>query len=275
MLFLGVTFSYVHLSWMNIVIILFFTLFVEHLFLYLNKERPFYFSYASLTTAVGVMVLIYANALWIYFVIITLGLAQKHFLLVKERHLFNPSNFALIVGLFLFYDDAHIIAGQFGDEVLFSMIVLVLAFSILVRVDRFLIPFLFLFFYLLLQYLLILPFDPVVTFQEIYHRFFSVTFMLFIYFMLTDPRVTPEKWEEQVIFIFLVVLAATLLDRYYGYRVQHLFMSLFFFSFWIHYRRFKSMSLRELKLVMTILFLVVVMLFVIQSQEPYYFEMNG
>jgi hypothetical protein len=260
---------------MNIVVIIGFTLFVEHLFLYLNKHRPFYFSYASLTTAVGVIVLIYAHSLWVYLIIITLGLAQKHFLLLKERHLFNPSNFALIVGLFLFYDESHMIAGQFGDELLFSMIVFVLALSILVRVGRFLIPFFFLFFYLSLQYLLIIPFDPVVTFQEIYHRFFSVTFMLFIYFMLTDPRVTPEKWQEQLIFIFVVVLVATLLDRYYGYRVQHLFMSLFFFSFWVHHRRFKSLSLQELKLVMIILFLVVVMLFVIQSQEPYYFEMNG
>lgn len=275
LLFLGVTFSNVHLSWVNILTLIVFTLFVEHLFLYFNKHRPFYFSYASLTTAVGVIVLIYANALWVYFVIITLGLAQKHFLLLKERHFFNPSNFALIMGLFLFYEDAHMLAGQFGDEVLFSMVVLVLALSILVRVGRFLIPFLFLFFYLGLQYLLIVHFDPVQTFQEIYHRFFSVTFMLFIYFMLTDPSVTPEKWQEQVVFIFLVVFIATLLDRYYGYRVQHLFMSLFFFSFWVHYRRFKSLSLRELKLVMTILFMVIVMLVVIQSQEPYYFEMNG
>jgi hypothetical protein len=260
---------------MNIMVILLFTLLVEHLFVYINKQRPFYFSYASLTTAVGVMVLIYANALWIYFVIITLGLAQKHFLLIKGRHLFNPSNFALMVGLLLFYDESHIIAGQFGDELLFSMIVLVLALSILVRVGRLLIPFLFPFFYLTLQYLLIIHFDPVQTFQEIYHRFFSVTFMLFIYFMLTDPRVTPEKWQEQTVFIFLVVLLATLLDRYYGYRVQHLFMSLFFFSFWVHYKRFKNLSPRELKLVVTILFSVVVMLLVIQSQEPYYFEMNG
>lgn len=275
LLILGVTFSNVHLSWVNILAIIAFTLLIEHLFLYLRGHRPLYLSYASLTTAVGVIVLIYANALWIYFVIITLGLAQKHFLLIKGRHLFNPSNFALIVGLFFFYDDAHMIAGQFGDEFLFSMIVLVLALSILVRVGRFLIPFLFLFFYLLLQYVLIVHFDPVQTFQEIYHRFFSVTFMLFIYFMLTDPRVTPEAYTEQVVFIFLVVLVATLMDRYYGYRVQHLFMSLFFFSFWVHYRRFKKLSFQELKLLGTILCAMVLMLWVIQSQAPYYFEMNG
>jgi hypothetical protein len=259
----------------EITFILLFTLSIEHLFLYLNKNRTFYFSYSSVTTAVGIMVLIYANFLWIYFLIITLALAQKHFLLLKERHFFNPSNFALTVALFLFYEESHLIAGQFGDELLFSMIVLVLALSILVRVGRLLIPFLFLFFYLLLQYLFVVTYDPIVTFQEVYHRFFSVTFMLFIYFMLTDPQVTPEKWQGQTVFIFLVVLLVTFLDRYYGYRVQHLFMSLFFFSFWVHYRRFKSLSLRELKLVVTILFSVVVMLFVIQSQEPYYFEMNG
>lgn len=275
LLIIGYFTANVHLSWMEIGTILFFTLFIEHLFLYVNPHRTFYFSYASLTTAVGVSVLVYASSLWIYFFIITLGLAQKHFLLLKEKHFFNPSNFALIMALFLFYDSSHIIAGQFGDEPLFAMIVFVLALSILVRVGRWLIPFLFVAFYLLLQYLLMVQYDPVMTFQEVYHRFFSVTFMLFIYFMLTDPQVTPAKWYEQVVFIFLVVFMATLLDRFLGFRVQHLFLALFFFSFFVHYDRFEKLSLRELKQVMTILFLIIVMLVTIEYQAPYYFEMNG
>ena len=265
----------VHLAWMDIVFIIAFTLFIEHLFIYFNTSREFYFSYSALTTAIGVTVLIYANSLWIYFLIITLGLAQKHFLTLDSKHFFNPSNFALIVGLVFFYEDAHLIAGQFGDELLLSMIVFVLALSVLVRVGRVLIPFLFLGFYLLFQYILVVQFDPSLTFQHVYHRFYSVTFMLFIYFMLTDPLVTPSKWEEQVMFIFLVVLAATLLDRFYGFRVQHLFMSLFFFSFFVHYRRYKKLSVQELKLVVTILFLIVGSLVYIEYQEPYYFEMNG
>lgn len=275
LLVIGSFVANVYLSWMEMVLIIGFTLFIEHLFLFLNSNRTFYLSYASLTTAVGVSVLVYASSLWIYFFIITLGLLQKHFLLLDKQHFFNPSNFALMMALLFFYEDAHFITGQFGDEIVFSMVVFVLALSILVRVGRVLIPFLFIFFYLLLQYLLVVYFDPTLTFQQLYHRFYSVTFMLFIYFMLTDPSVTPAKWEEQVVFVFLVVLGATLLDCFYGFRVQHLFMSLFFVSFFVHYKRYKKLSKQEFKLVIGILFLVVLSLLYIEYQPPYYFEMNG
>ena len=275
LLILGSFFATIPLSWLDIGSIIVFTFFVEHLFLYFNKSRIFHFSYSAFSTAIGVVVLVYSTSLWIYFVLITLGLAQKHFLNIEQKHLFNPSNFALMMALLLFYDDAHLIGGQLGDEPLFSMVVFVLAMSMLVRVQRWITPIVFIAFYLLLQYLFIVSYDPVVFFEEIYHRFFSVTFMLFIYFMLTDPSVTPSSWRGQIVFVFFIVLFSTFLDRFYGYRVQHLFMSVFFFSFFVNLLPLKRLSLTELKLVVIILFLVVGSLVYIELQAPYYFEMNG
>ena len=275
LLILGSFFAAIPLSWGDISVIIVFTFFVEHLFLYFNKSRDFYFSYSAFSTAIGVIVLVYSTSLWIYFIIIALGLAQKHFLNIEKKHLFNPSNFALMMALLWFYDDAHIISGQLGDEPLFSMVVFVLAMSMLVRVQRWIVPIVFVLFYLFLQYIFIVSYNPVIFLQEIYHRFFSVTFMLFIYFMLTDPSVTPSRWGGQVAFIFFIVLFATLLDRFYGYRVQHLFMSVFFFSFFVNLLPIKRLSLTQLKLAVIILFLVVGSLVYIELQAPYYFEMNG
>jgi len=275
LLILGSFFAAIPLSWGDISVIIVFTFFVEHLFLYFNKSRDFYFSYSAFSTAIGVIVLVYSTSLWIYFIIIALGLAQKHFLNIEEKHLFNPSNFALMMALLLFYDDAHLISGELGDEPIFSMVVFVLAMSMLVRVQRWVIPIVFIVFYLFLQYIFIVSYNPVIFLQEIYHRFFSVTFMLFIYFMLTDPSVTPLRWGGQVVFIFFIVLFATLLDRFYGYRVQHLFMAVFFFSFFVNLLPIKRLSLTQLKLVVIILFVVVGSLVYIELQAPYYFEMNG
>lgn len=275
LLILGSVTAHISLSWIDIGLIILFTLIVEHLFLYFNKSRSFYYSYSALSTAIGVVVLMYSTSLWIYLIVISLALAQKHFLNFKTRHLFNPSNFALIVALLLFYNDAHMISGQLGDEPLFAMVVFVIAMSILVRVKRWIIPLVFVLFYLSLQYFLVVLYDPVIFFEEVYHRFYSVTFMLFIYFMLTDPAVTPSKWQEQILFAFLVALLIALLDRFYGFRVQHLFMSVFFFSFFVNLIPFKMLSLTELKLAMIILFLVISSLVYIELQPPYYFEMNG
>ena len=275
LLLLGSFFAYVPLSFWDIGLILLFTFMVEHLFLYLNSSRHFYLSYSAFSTAIGVMLLVYSTSLWVYGVVIALGLAQKHFLNFHNRHFFNPSNFALIMALLFFYNDAHLIGGQLGDEPLFAMVVLVLAMSILVRIQRWLIPLLFVFFYLLLQYLLIVAYDPVLTVEMLTHRFYSVSFMLFIYFMLTDPAVTPADWRGQIVFVFLTVLVATLLDRFYGYRVQHLFMSVFILSFLFTLFSLKEYALTHLKLLVTILLIVVGMLVTIECQLPYYFEMNG
>ena len=275
LLIVGSFVANIHLSWVDIVLILAFTLFIEHIFLFFNKERTFYLSYSAISTAVGVIVLMYSAELWIYFVVIALGLFQKHFLTINKKHLFNPSNFSLIMALLLFYNDAHMVLGQLGDELWLSIVVFVVAGIMLIRVDRWVIPLAFIVFYLALQYLLVLSYDPVMIFENIYLRFYSVTFMLFIYFMLTDPSVTPASHKEQVIFAMLVALMATLLDRYFGYRVQHLFMSVFFFSFFVHYRTFKSLSSREIKYLVTILLFIIGVLFYVELQPPYYFEMNG
>ena len=275
LLIVGSFMANIYLGWVEIVAILTFTILVEHIFLYFNKSRDFYFSYSAFSTAIGVIVLMYSPHLWIYFFVITLGLAQKHFLTFKGKQFFNPSNFALIMALLFFYKDAHIISGQFGDALWLSLVVSLLAIIILIRVNRWIIPLAFILFYLLLQYWLVVNYDPVTLFEDIYHRLYSVTFILFIYFMLTDPPVTPSKWYEQIAFAFVVALISTLLDRFYGFRVQHLFMSVFFFSLFINLLKFKRDSIPLLKLTVIILFFSIATLTFIEMQRPYYFEMEG
>jgi len=275
LLVLGYLTANLTLSLLDMMAVILFTLFTEHLYLYINKNRSFYFSYSSLSTAIGIILLLYATSLWIYFVVITFALVQKHFLTFRGKHLFNPSNFALIIALVFFYDDAHIITGQLGDNFLFTLVVLVLALSILVRVKRLIIPLIFLFSYLLLQYFLVVLYEPSVIFEEIYHRLYMVTFMLFIYFMLTDPAVTPSSIKGQIVFGLAIALLSTLLDRFYGFRVQHLFMAVFFVSFWVNLFPLKTLSSQELKFVVIILFLMLSALIYIEYQAPYYFTMNG
>ena len=260
-----------YFSWGEILAVVLFTLLIEHLFLYFNTKRDFYLSFSALSTSISVIFLLYASSLWIYFILISLALVQKHFLVFKRKHLFNPSNFVLIMGLLLFYNDAHLLSNQLGDNLLLSMVASVLALSMLVRAKRWVISLSFMIFYLLLQYLFVVGHDLSITFESIYLRFYSITFILFIYFMLSDPMTTSSEWKEQLLFSFLIVLSSTFLDRYFGYRLQHLFMMLFLFSF-----LFNAFALKlEFKRGVTILLLIIVSLVWIELQPPYYFEMNG
>jgi hypothetical protein len=237
---------------------------IEHIFLYLAQGK-LHLSYSALSTAIGVIFMLYSQSLYIYIFLIALGLLQKHFL----KHLFNPSNFAMVMGLLLFYNQAHIVVGGLGDEVWFGGLVSILALVILVRVGRWIIPLTFFLSYAVLEYYLVVLDDPILIFENFLHRFYSITLILFIYFMLTDPSVTPKSSKWQIVYGFGVALIASLLDREFGYRVQHLFMALFLisplFTLWSSNKR----------VLISALLIIIPILGYIEIQSPYYLEMSG
>ena len=256
--------------------IAFFALFWEHTLLYLKYAKVSFFSYAAINTALGVMLMMVSIDIWIYYFVITLALLQKHFLLLQGRHLFNPSNFALIVGLLLFYKSTHIVMGQLGDEVWLAWITIALALPILYRVDRWIIPLAFVLFYILLQYAVIVHYDPVMIFEEVYFRFYSISFLLFVFFMLTDPVTTPGAAWKQIMFALFVASGATLLDYIVGFRVQHLFMSLFLLTpIFRLLDVWQGINVQQRFFALCIIFLALGAIIYIEIQPPYYFEMEG
>ncbi len=278
LLCIGKYLDHVYLSWRAIVTLIVFSIAIEHLFLYAKNKTVDYFSFSSSSTVIGVILMMVSLQLWVYLLIITLGLLQKHFLCYEGRHFFNPSNFALLMGLLLFYDNAHIVQGQLGDNLWLMGIVLVLAAKILWRVQRWIIPLVFSLTYFLFENYFVVMQDPVLIMEEIYYRFFSVSFLVFIVFMLTDPRTTPQSPRYQIIFATCISLGAVSLDVLHGFRVQHIFLSLAFCSPWVvlfwlwrkhynHYHLFMISSVVLLCLVSTIAY--------IECKPPYYFSMDG
>ena len=266
----------IYLSWYALGTVLVVTLFLEHIFIWIKEKKCDYFSYASMTTAIGVMLMMVSAEYWIYFLIITVALAQKHFLRLKTGHIFNPSNFALIMALLLFYDTAHIVLGQLGDDVWLLSLVIFLGVVILWQAKRWVITLTFVFAYLCFQYMFVVMTDPLIVFEDIYERFYSVSFTVFILFMLTDPRTTPAKVWEQILFSLCVAAMATVMDYVYGFRVQHLFLILFFCSaFYALFVQQKRYSLKEKVRAGVLIILVLSVIIFIQIQEPYYFEMDG
>jgi len=278
LLLLGKYAAHIYLPWENILLILLVTMFIEHVMLYVKEKKITFFSFSSLSTAIGVMLMVVTPHMWITMLLIVFGLLQKHFLTWKGEHFFNPSNFALMMGLLFFYDDAHIVLGQLGDSVWLGIVVLLLAAAILFRVDRWIIPVSFFTIYLLLQYFFIVKSDPVLIMETVYYRFYSVSFIVFILFMLTDPKTTPKKYWEQLLFAAVIALGATLLDYYNGFRIQHLFMALFASAAMVPLcMHWQDVDQRKtfIRMSSTMLLLALSAIIYIEMQPPYYFEMNG
>ncbi|MCF6244011.1 MAG: hypothetical protein L3J43_03125 [Sulfurovum sp.] len=276
LLLLGYFSANIYLSESMLIFILLFSVGVEHLLILIKEKSIEYFSYSSATTAVGVMLMMVSSDYWVYFSVITLALLQKHFLRFKHSHIFNPSNFALIMALLLFYDKAHIVLGQLGDNVKLLYLVLLLGIIILWQAKRWLISVVFGFSYLCFQYLFIVSFDPLIIFEDIYERFYSISFTVFTLFMLTDPRTTPSNIWAQGIFASSIALMATGMDFYYGFRVQHLFLVLFLLSaFYALFMRQTLASSKDKGNAVILFLLALGVIIFIQMQEPYYFEMDG
>jgi len=271
LILIGKYWAFVYLPLNVILLLILFGTGIEYLFIYL-RDRDFpYFSFSALSTVMGVSLMMVALKWWIYPVVIFLALLQKHLLRVEGRHFFNPSNFALIMALLFFHTDAGIVFGQLGNAFWFAIVVVFVGAVILYMANRWVISIAFCISYLLLQYLMIVGYDPVMTFEDIYWRFASVSFIVFVFYMLTDPRTTPEKRVYQFLFGLSVALVATVLDRVYGYRLQHPFLALFLLSgsqiIWmkkIDYR-LKAVSL----------FVLIVAIISIQNHPPFYFAMDG
>jgi Na+-translocating ferredoxin:NAD+ oxidoreductase RnfD subunit len=277
LLIAGKYLAHIHVSWSQIAVVLSAAILIDHALMYLQRKQIDFFSFSSLTTAIGILLMLVASNTLFYIAILFLGLLQKHFFRYKTQHFFNPSNFALIVGMTLFYHNVHIVLGQLGEGIRLHMMILFLGAWILYRIDRWMIPLSFILFYVFLQYVWVVFYDPVILFEDIYLRFYSVSFMVFILFMLTDPRTTPSVKWHQICFGLLVALLATALDRWWGFRVQHLFMALFLLSPWVPLLKCWSDREERRALVVYTAWAIVLALGVIiylEMQPPYYFEMD-
>jgi len=267
---LGITYSNFYLLYYEGILLLLFTLFISY---FIEKEVNKNISFSALVTTIGIWLMMVSIHLWVYFIIIFFALLQKKYLKIDHKPIFNPSNFALVFGLFFYYDDAHIVLGQLGNEWWLMGVLILMAGGILIRVNRWFISLSFTLFYLFFQYFLIVDYDSLMLIEDIGYRFYSISFVLFILFMLTDPKTTPNRLWNQAIFTFFIALLTTLLDRYYGFRVQHVFLSLFFFSLFVPL--LTSYSKRVFLETFFIAFIAIVVIIIIENRVPYYFSMNG
>jgi len=232
-------------------------------------DKQVYIPYSAVITALGVVLMVGWIAWYIPFVIIALAILQKKFIKIDRKHIFNPSNFAVIVAIALFYPKAGPIVGELGKNSFIILIVLILGALILFRVNRILISLSFILFYTLLEYLIIGNSDPMWNFDHFIIKFYSTSFIVYTIFMLTDPITTPNSLYKQIFFSFTVALFAILLDYFVGMHTRNLFISLFFTSavFIIFYRKVSTKIY-----IITLLISFLISLYIL-SLKPIYFSM--
>jgi len=155
-----------------------------------------------------------------------LAIGCKFVLRFDGKHIFNPANFGIAV-LLLFTDAAWISPAQWGSRTWAAFLFLCLACLVLSRAKRADIAIAFLGTYvaILLARALYLG-DPLAIPMK---QMQSGALLLFTFFMITDPKTTPDRRSARMLYAVLVAAAAAWLQFIY-YMPQGLIYALFFAS---------------------------------------------
>jgi Na+-translocating ferredoxin:NAD+ oxidoreductase RnfD subunit len=213
------------ITWFEIIMIVLFASFIEHLLLFIKNKTLTFFSYSAINTALGVLFLIRSTDVYIYLIVITIALTQKYFLKINNTHFLNPSNVAVVVALAFFPYQTYTTPEQWGSFLWLGTLMFILGFFITTIVKRTMIPLSFAFFYITLNYLFLTH-----NIYDLFNTIISGSFLLFIFFMLTDPRTSPTKYSIQVLYTLSISLLTLLFELFIGHDNIHMFLALFIIS---------------------------------------------
>lgn len=159
---------------------------------------------SGLITALGLCLLLKSNSYSTLILAATVAIAGKFLIRYKGKHIFNPANLGLVAAIVL-TGDAWVSPGQWGNSAILLYFFGAAALIVLLKVGRLDTSLVFLGSFIAFEYcrtVLYLGWGL----DVLYHKLLNGSFLLFTFFMITDPMTTPNKQKGRV--LWSVVLAA-------------------------------------------------------------------
>lgn len=177
-------------------------------------------------SALSTLLLCRGSSPWLVALAAALAIASKGVFRYKGKHFFNPTNFG-IVAVLLVTREVWVSPAQWGEETLVVAWILLLGITVARRSRRDDVSLAFLAAYsaLLLARVTYLG-QPLAVLG---HQLRNGGLMLFTFFMISDPRSTPDHPWGRALFAALVALLAYVL-RFWLYQPAAIFLALFFLS---------------------------------------------
>ncbi len=160
---------------------------------------------SPLISALSLTLLLRAESAFLLAVGAALAIGSKALLRVRDKHLFNPTCFA-IVALLVVSDSVWVSPGQWGSAALFGFALACLGTLVVHRSERSDVPVAFLASYAALATARAAWLgDP---WAIPFHALQSGALLLFAFFMISDPRTTPDSRPARLLFCALVASTA-------------------------------------------------------------------
>jgi hypothetical protein len=174
--------------------------------IFLNKWPHPASAYIS---GISVGILLRSPAYWPYALCSLISITSKYVLRIKDRHVWNPSNFGVSAMLFLAPATVASLSIQWGNYLLPMIVIWILGFVIVWRVRRLHITATyvvsFFAFAFLRSWILHEPWQSEVA------PITGPMYQLFIFFMITDPKTTVRSKRGQCLVAFLIAVVETVL----------------------------------------------------------------
>ena len=182
---------------------------------------------SALISGLSLCLLLRTNFLALALVAAVITIAGKFVIRWNGKHLFNPTNFGIVALMLATDGKVWVSPGQWGSAVLFAFLVACLGGLVVNRATRSDVTYAFLAFYLAVVFGRALWLGQPFTIPI--HQLSSGAFLIFTFFMISDPRTTPDSRAGRILFALLVALGAGFV-HFVLYRPNGLILSLFFLS---------------------------------------------
>ncbi len=161
---------------------------------------------SALISGLSLCLLLRTSSLWVAAAGAGAAVGSKFVLRWRGKHVFNPTNFALVLLLLCADGCAWVSPGQWGSVAFFAFLLVCLGGLVVGRAGRADVALSFLAFYLGLLFARSAYLGEPMTIPL--HRLQSGALLLFAFFMISDPRTTPDSRAGRVVFALLVATGA-------------------------------------------------------------------
>lgn len=165
---------------------------------------------SAIIAGLSITLLLRTNFLALYVLAAFLVVATKFWIRWEGKHIFNPSNIAIVLCLLLLSDYAWISPGQWGNSILFGFVVAFIAFIVLTKARSADISLFFLGAWAFLTFARALWLgDPLAI---PLHQMQSGALLVFAFFMISDPMTIPDHRKGRAIFALVTAAIGFILQ---------------------------------------------------------------
>ena len=184
---------------------------------------------SALISGLSLCLLLRTNSALLAAVTAFVTIASKFLLRWNGKHVFNPTNFGL-VAMMLLTDRVWVSPGQWGSAAFFAFLIACAGILVVRRAARSDVTLAFLGFYALLVLARSLALGEPLAIPL--HRLESGALLLFSFFMISDPKTTPDSRAGRILFALLVAGGAAFV-QFRLFRTNGLLWSLALLSLFV------------------------------------------